>query len=137
MAEQRMKVCWASMPRPCQSKQNNEREKRKGGEFSQPPPRAYPAIVHPCQRDGDRQPQQNMREVNRVTAQPVQLMRIQRREQISCDAPGGERFKGASEKVAEKDHPSSGEADARRKELGDVGGFSCRIGGRSPQGGLN
>src|SRR5713226_529485 len=133
MTKQWRKILRASMPRSRQSKNNHQREKRERCRLSQARARPYAAVVYPGQRDGDDKPKQKMRKIDGIAAETVQLVRVQRREQISSDSSCGQPLERTSKEVAEEDHPAGGKADASWKEKRDISGLSGRVGDRPDQ----
>ena len=100
MAEQRMKIRHTAVTGSCEREDNNQSQKSESGGLSQPRAGANPSIIHPGQRSCERDTKQQMRKVNWITAQPVQLMGVQRRKQVSRDPSRCQSFKGTSKKVA-------------------------------------
>src|SRR5882724_2283554 len=128
MAEKRIEVRGRPVFRSSQGKNNDEREKRKSGRLAQPGTGLNTPAVKPRQQGGDDQPQYHVRQVHRVSAQAVQLIRIQRREQITANPSGGQSLKGAREEVAKEHHPAGGETYRGRKEPCDVGCLARGVG---------
>src|SRR5438309_4349234 len=120
MAEQGTKILRAAMRGARQRKNNYQCQKRERRPLPQACPCLYPTIINPSERNRDQQAEQDVRQIHRASSQPVELKRIQRGKQVPGDFSGGERFEGTSEEVAEKHHPSGGEADRRREESRDV-----------------
>ena len=86
------------------------------------------AIVHHRQQRGEREPDSQVRQVNRLSRHAVQLDGIERGKYICGDAAHGHGLPRTDDEVCEHHHPSGIEADRARENFRGVGNFARCVG---------
>src|SRR5579859_6779656 len=119
-----MQIRRRSVLRARQRENNHHCEKCECCRLAQARAGLNATIVQPRKHDRQSEAEQHVRQINRIASQSIKLDCVQPREMVSADAAGGEGFKWACQKVAEKHHPAGGETYDWRKESRNVSCFT-------------
>src|SRR5207302_840065 len=108
--EWRLPVCSVSFEEAKRGEHCKDAEQPKRGYVLEVRADSYASIVD--QRNDGRQQEscQEMRKINRIVSDAVQLDRVHLRQEVRSDPPDGDCFIGTNDQVSERHHPSGRKA---------------------------
>src|ERR1700686_5536790 len=80
MAEEWVKIRRISVAGSCQGEHDNQRKKCKRRRLRQTDSCLYPTVIDPGQNDCNDEAQQKVWQIDRISSEPIQFMRIERRK---------------------------------------------------------